>query len=116
MPLRTLIVEDESLLVMLLEDVLPELGYDVTASVDNVDAALAALDRHPIDLAVLDINLAGTPSFPVADALDTRGIPYLFATSYGAVGVPEPYRHAMVLQKPYGKRELENALARLVAA
>lgn len=113
MPKRTLIVEDESLLVMVLEDLLPELGYTVAATADTVDAALLALDTREIDLAILDVNLGGTESFPVADALAARGIPFLFATGYGAMGLPECYADTLVLQKPYGQRDLEAALATL---
>ena len=69
---RVLIVEDEFLLVMLLEDLLPTLGYTVVGSAGSVEHALAKLDTADVDLAVVDVNLAGEPSFPVADALRAR--------------------------------------------
>ena len=80
---RVLIVEDEFLLVMLLEDLLPTLGYTVAGSAGSVEHALAKLDTAEVDLAVVDVNLAGEPSFPVADALRARGVPFLFTTGYG---------------------------------
>ncbi len=115
-PARVLIVEDESLVLMLLEDLLPQMGYAVAAAVGSVPEALAALESGEIDVAVVDVNLAGTPSFPIADALKSRGIPFLFTTGYGAMGLPEQYADSAVLQKPFRKRDLETALAELLAA
>src|SRR5690606_17798512 len=76
---RVLIVEDESLLVMVLEDLLPELGYEVVATAHSVETALQAMDEHEPDIAILDINLTGAASFPIADELARREIPHLFA-------------------------------------
>ncbi|TYT25530.1 response regulator [Luteimonas viscosa] len=110
---RVLIVEDESLLVMVLEDLLPELGYRVEATAHSVDTATQALERHELDLAILDINLSGDSSFPIADALAARGIPFLFASGYGQAILPERHAGAVLVQKPFGLRELEEALANL---
>lgn len=110
---RVLIVEDESLLVMVLEDLLPELGYDVAATANSIATALEALTTHPVDLAILDINLAGEASFPIADALAARGTPFLFASGYGSTVVPARHDKAPLVQKPYGRRELEKALRAL---
>ena len=110
---RVFIVEDESLLVMLLEDLLPTLGYDVAGSAGSVDQALADLADAQIDVAVIDINLAGTPSFPVADALHARGVPFLFTTGYGPQGLPERFADAQVLAKPYRRQDIESALTRM---
>lgn len=106
-----LIVEDESILAMLLEDFLDDLGYAPPAVASNVAQALRLLDARDIDFAILDINLGGEQSFPIADALDARGIPYIFMTGYGAAGVPEHLRDHYILQKPYGAEALKKALA-----
>lgn len=116
MTLRVLIVEDESLLVMVLEDLLPDLGYRVEATAHSIDTAIQAIDAHALDLAILDINLAGTPSFPVADLLVERGIPFLFASGYGETVLPPHHAHAPLVQKPFGKRELQAALKALPAS
>lgn len=107
---RVLVVEDESMIAMLIEDLLPALGFRVEHTVSTVDAALVAIEQREIDLAVLDINLAGTPSFPVADALLAKGIPFLFTTGYGQNGLPEKYAMHPVLQKPFRMSSLEAAL------
>jgi len=110
---QVLIVEDESLLVMVLEDILPELGYDVCASAGSVSSALHVLQSQDPDLAILDINLGGHRSFPVADVLRERGIPFLFASGYTQSILPERHAEAVLVAKPYGRSELEDALARL---
>ena len=110
---RVFIVEDESMLVMLLEDLLPTLGYTVVGSAASVDQALAALDQAEADLAVIDVNLAGEPSFPVADALRARGVPFLFTTGYGQQGLPARFADAAVLAKPFRRQDIQDALAGL---
>lgn len=113
---RVFIVEDEFMLVMLLEELLPTLGYAVAGTAASVEQALAELEANEIDLAVVDVNLAGNESFPVADALRERGIPFLFTTGYGQHGLPERFADAPVLAKPYRRHDIEAALARLRTA
>jgi CheY-like chemotaxis protein len=110
---QVFLVEDEALLVMVLEDMLPELGYEVVASAHSVGSALQALEAHEPDLAILDVNLGGSRSFPVADALVLRGIPFLFASGYGESILPDRHAGAPLVPKPYGRYELERALANL---
>ena len=110
---RVFIVEDESMLVMLLEDLLPTLGYEVAGSAASVDQALADLPETQTDLVIIDVNLAGTPSFPVADALRAQGVPFLFTTGYGQQGLPERFADAPVLAKPFRRQDIESALTRV---
>jgi len=112
---RVVVIEDESLIAMLLEDLLTEMGYSVVGLAANVADALVLLDQHPVELAVLDVNLGGEASFPVADALQQRRIPFLFTTGYGQLGLPETYSALPVLQKPFRKRDLQAALQALQA-
>ncbi|WP_082765763.1 MULTISPECIES: response regulator [unclassified Phenylobacterium] len=107
---RILVVEDETLVALLLEDRLAALGCEVVGPAVSVDEALELLATHPLDAAVLDVNLCGIAVFPVADALDVRGIPFLFATAYGVQGVVERHAQRLVLDKPYAERALEAAL------
>ena len=109
-----LVVEDESLIAMLIEDHLVELGYDVAPAVSTVAEALSALDSRKPDIALLDVNLGGEMSFPVADALRSRGIPFLFLTGYGRAGIPARYADCLVLQKPFRRKDLEAHLAQLL--
>jgi hypothetical protein len=62
---------------------------------------------------VLDLNLGGCPTFPVADALKARGVPYIFASGYGAAGLIDGYLDEPILQKPFRQADLEKALSGL---
>jgi len=59
---------------------------------------------------VLDVNLAGEMSYPVAELLRSRGVPFLFATGYGTDGLPEGMRNVPVLSKPFGLERFAEAL------
>ena len=76
-PRRVLVVEDEVIVGMLLEDMLGELGFEVAAISTHIEDALQLAQTIDIDLAILDINLGGAQSFPVADVLGARGVPFL---------------------------------------
>src|SRR5215203_7041209 len=100
------------MVAMYVEDLLTDLGYEVAAIATGFDQALP-LARDESFFAVLDINLAGRLSFPIADVLRERGIPFLFASGYGSKGVSDDYRNAVRLQKPFVSRDLAQAIARI---
>ncbi len=108
---RVLIVEDEVLLAMHLEYLLNELGHEVVGQARRIDMAMELARTSDIDFAVLDINVAGSTSFPVADILRQRGIPFAFASGYGAEGLMDGYRDSPALRKPYGQKDLERTIA-----
>ncbi|MGX9965478.1 response regulator [Roseomonas sp. F4] len=114
---KVLVVEDEALVAMLVEDALLDAGFQVLGPAATVEEALQMLatGERP-DAVVLDLNLAGETSTPVADLLAARGIPYVIATGYGASGLPPGHQHVMVLAKPYDPAELTAMLGRLCAA
>ncbi|APO68522.1 response regulator CheY-like domain-containing protein [Rhizobium gallicum] len=112
---RVLIVEDEVLVAMLLEDLLSEMGHRVVACVARVDEAINVAEQADIDFAILDINLGGVKSFPVAEILRRRGIPFVFATGYGIDGLAGEFRNELALQKPYEPWELERVIAKACA-
>jgi CheY-like chemotaxis protein len=114
--LRVLIVEDESLLAMLLEDMLAELGCEVLGSAATVAEAIEAIARETPDVTILDIKLGAEKSFRVAEFLTGRGLPFVFATGYGDGQVDDPWRDRQVLQKPFVQDQLGDALARALEA
>ena len=103
------------LVAMNIEDMLLDLGHEIAGVASRLDPALTLAREADIDLAMLDVNLAGDLSFPVADILESRGIPYLFATGYGRKGVKDEYGAAPVLQKPFRARDLEEAIGTLTS-
>lgn len=113
---RVFLVEDEALVAMLVEDMLADEGCTLVASANRLAEALAkATDRAlAFDLAILDVNLAGEPVFPVAEALAARGIPFAFATGYGAGGLPDAWKNRPTLQKPFTARDIRAVLASMI--
>jgi CheY-like chemotaxis protein len=113
---RVLVVEDEMMVAWLLEDMLADLGCAVVGPAGSVNQALAMIDAgEAIDVAVLDVNLNGQTSYPVADALAARGVPFVFSTGYDKDRLLEDYRTFPVLQKPYHQSELGDTLAKLLS-
>jgi CheY-like chemotaxis protein len=110
-----LVVEDEMLVAMLIEDMLAGLGYGVIGPVSELEAAMRAVRDEPVDAAILDLNLRGKPTYPVAEICRDRGLPFLFATGYGADSLEDAYGDVGVLQKPFQEAELAAALARLLS-
>jgi CheY-like chemotaxis protein len=116
---RVLLADDESLLVMVMEEVLQEFGCEVLGPAATVEEALclSRSEAGRIDAAVLDVNLAGRPSFPVADLLAGAGVPVAFVTGYRDLPDGRAVGDANVLlQKPLRRGELEAALSRMMAA
>ena len=98
------------MVAILLEDLLQELGCHVVEIASRVETALTSVTERLFDVAILDVNLKGETSYPVADLLEVHKIPFLFATGYGIEVIPEKYRQRAVLQKPFRKQELAETL------
>jgi len=114
--LRVLVVEDEAIIGMLIEDMLTEIGCECVDVAASVEGALGVLAKSSPDFAVLDINLNGKRSFPVADVLKSRAIPFVFLSGYGARGLDEAYAGAKILQKPFRVHDLASILEDAVMA
>lgn len=109
---RVLIVEDELLVAMLVEDMLADVGCVVVGPFARLPAALAAARVENVDVALLDVNIAGEMVFPVAHALEERGIPFLFVTGYGQAALPPDRPHWRACAKPFQPLHLTECLAR----
>jgi CheY-like chemotaxis protein len=110
-----LVVEDEMVVAMMLEGMLKDLGYRVIKAARVARAAgLAATEA--IDAAVLDVNLAGEASYPVADELRRRGIPFVFASGYAPDTLRADFRDTPVLRKPYVSRDVRRLLAEVLGS
>jgi CheY-like chemotaxis protein len=107
---RVLLVEDEAMIAMLVEDMLEDLGHDLAAVATRLEEALALSRSEAFDLAILDLNLGGVLTYPVADVLAERGVPFIFATGYGSGGLKEAYAARSTLQKPFNTDALGQAI------
>lgn len=109
---RVLLVEDETLVALMIEDMIDDIGAMLIATVSTIGEAMATLESARPDIAMLDINVGGDQVFPVCERLAELGIPFVFSTGYGEHGVPPQWRASPVLQKPYSASQLADALAR----
>ncbi len=108
---RILLVEDEFIVAAMAEDMLLELGATVIGPASTIAKALDLARTCAIDAAVLDVNMNGERIDPVAELLQTRGVPIVFATGYAASPF-EAAHEALILAKPYSQEQLVQALAR----
>lgn len=112
---RVLLVEDESLVSLLAEDVLAEAGCVVLLAMRLAEAMELARSAE-FDLAVLDINLGGgQTSYPVAEVLKARGKPFVFASGYSVEGFDPSFADQPSVQKPYSPKDLLSVAARALA-
>ena len=110
--LQVLIVEDGSLVAILIEEYLLEMGCEVAMSASRVAKALKGLQTRRVDAAVLDVNVAGESIDELVETLHRHSIPFVFASGYGARGVDPRWTNAPVLQKPFTAADLRAALLR----
>ncbi len=112
--LRVLVVEDQAPIALQLEDMLAESGCKIVGPASRVEQALKLIEEQTVDAAVLDLNIAGDLVYPVAEALEAKGLPFFFATAFGSSSLSEPYRKRLVLHKPFSRRTFLNALGEML--
>ena len=109
---KVLLVEDDYFIADEMRRMLSRRGAEVLGPVATVDKALALIAASSeIDAAVLDVNLRDVMVFPVADALETRGVPFVFATGYEGSVIPTRYAHVQRCEKPVGMDALAQVLS-----
>ena len=104
------LVEDEVMIRMMVSDMLEELGYHVAAEAGDIDEAVRLVQCTNFDIAILDVNVNGKVISPVAEAVQMRNRPFVFATGYDGWAIPERYRDAPRLEKPVVPNRLYAAL------
>jgi CheY-like chemotaxis protein len=105
------LVEDEVMIRMMVADMLEELGYSVAAEAGEINEAVRLAGETDFDIAILDVNVNGKVISPVAEVIAARNRPFVFATGYGAQGLPEEFRDRPTLQKPFQMETLAKVLA-----
>lgn len=112
--LRVLLVEDETLVMMMIEDMLFDLGAASVETAMGLDEARRVAETVDVDFAVLDVNLSGDKSYPVAERLRARGVPFVFATGYGSKGHDPAWRDAPTVTKPFETEQLGRLIERVL--
>jgi DNA-binding response OmpR family regulator len=111
---RILVVEDEYFIATDVKDALRKQGATVIGPVADLEQGLALAADDSLDGAVLDVNLEGAQTFPIADLLMRASVPFVFVTGYDAWALPEPYRGAPRIAKPIAMKALLATIERLV--
>ncbi|HUI20878.1 MAG TPA: response regulator [Methylocella sp.] len=105
--IQILVVEDEPIISMLIEDMLIEIGCKNIKIMASISSALEFLGGAQPDFTILDINLNGTRSYPVAALLKSRKIPFVFVSGYDAATLDLAYADVQLLQKPFRIGDLD---------
>lgn len=109
--MNVLIVEDEALVALDLAAQIQDLGHVVVGPAHNLDKAMALVDNSEIDFALLDVNLNGSQSIPVARRLQDDGVDFVFLTGYGSPKIVEDFGEATILSKPISEFQLKRLMS-----
>ena len=108
---RIMVVEDETLIALVISEYLTEMGLSIVGPFNTVVEAMSALKNSDVDAAVLDINLGKELAYPLADALQAAKVPFIFVTGYGEAGLEDRFKNIPVLQKPIDRQTLRSVFA-----
>lgn len=115
--LRILVVEDEYLVAEYVETLLEDLGCQVLGPVPTVEEGLTIVRTELLDGALLDANLNGDSSAPLAAELRAKSIPFIVVTGYGRLKLEtDTLGKAPRLTKPFNTVEFEEMLALIFLA
>lgn len=113
---RILIVEDSYMVILMIEAMCEELGWQIVGPATRLDEALILARAETFDAALLDVNLDGEMSWEVADVLRARGIPFAFSTGYNQGNMlPDHLSGECILSKPYRIADVERRLRQMMA-
>jgi CheY-like chemotaxis protein len=111
---RALVIEDEDVISMLTEDMLRNLGFEIGGTATNLSDGLTLARDETFDLAVVDMNLNGQMSFPIATCLQDRRVPFVFATGYSDMPLQSAFVLVPILRKPFTIDHLRASLLRVL--
>lgn len=114
---KILVVEDETLLAMELAAELEQAGWKVVGPAYSLAEGLELAEAEPaLEAALLDVNLSGRAVYPLASALKSRGVPFVFCTGYETVDPDGRFLNAPLIRKPVNFQLMRDELSRLMAA
>lgn len=111
---RILVVDDEPLISMLVENWLTELGCEVVGPASSVEEGLNFADSAGLDGAILDVKLGNQDSYPVANALQAKGVPFAFATGDSGIGDETGFDNPLLLSKPFDFEAVKSVLGKML--
>ena len=111
---RILVIEDEYFIAADLKRALAEQGAIVIGPAGDLQQGVALVNNEQIDAAVLDVNLEGAKSYPIAEQLARQSVPYLLLTGYDCWSLPEDYKTVPRLPKPFQMNAVLEAVSGLL--
>ena len=110
---RILVVEDNQIVAASVADALKYAGANVVGVIGNLEEAVGFVEsRHrDIDIAMLDVDLSGAMSYPIADMLTRHNVPFIFTTGYDNASMDMAYRGFPACMKPFGFDSIVSAIA-----
>ena len=112
---RILLVEDSPVLGPFTADLLEDLGCRVIGPAPNMAAARELVDAADFDAALMDIHIRGERVFPLCEALEAKGVPFILTSGYADWTMPDQWRDRPRLQKPYTLEQVAEELSRILA-
>jgi two-component SAPR family response regulator len=112
---RVLVVEDETLIAVLIEDILGAMECKIVGPTGKLETAVQLARDEAFDIAILDVTIRGGKVYPVAEQLIERGIPFVLASGYGDWALPPSLRDQRRLMKPFTTAALEEQVRLLYA-
>ena len=107
-----LVLDDEGIVLMMIEDMLHDLGVEQVHAFADPAKALRIAAAEPIDCAILDVMMRGTASYEVAEMLQLRGIPFVFSSGVSADQLDQRFADVVFLNKPFSDAELIASLSK----
>ncbi len=104
------------MIALMIEDMLLDLGHEIAGLAMRLPQAMRMARGVEADAAILDVNLDGHRSFPVAEILAQRGVPFFFASGYGATGIEPPFQDRLTIKKPFELSDLTGAIEMIAGA
>jgi DNA-binding response OmpR family regulator len=111
---KVLVIEDSPVVGPFTADILAELGFEAVGPAPNMASARQLAEQADYDAALLDIHIRGERVFPLCEALDAKGVPFIFTSGYADWQMPDKWQDRPRLQKPYSIDELSSALDALL--
>jgi len=113
---RILVIEDSPVIAPFIADMLGELGFTVVGPAPNMAKARELIESAGFDAALLDVHIRGERVFPLCDALDAQGVPFVLTSGYADWQIPEKWQDRPRLQKPYTIEQVDEALRGVLSA
>jgi CheY-like chemotaxis protein len=113
---RILVVEDSPVVAPFTADLLEEIGCEVVGPAPTMAAARELIEAGGFDAALMDIHIRGERVFPLCEALEAKGVPFVLTSGYADWNMPDQWQARPRLQKPYTLDDVQAALAGVLPA